>query len=55
MYVGFIDLGNAYDRVNREALCQLLRMYDVLVKVLSGIKSSYVDRSAFVRVKFGKS
>ena len=27
VYVGFIDLENAYDRVNREALWKMLRMY----------------------------
>ena len=31
VYVGFIDLDKAYDWVNREALCQVLRMYDVEV------------------------
>ena len=29
VYVGFIDLEKAYNRVNREALWQVLRMYDV--------------------------
>ena len=29
MYVGFIDLEKAYDRVHREDLWQELRMYDV--------------------------
>ena len=28
-YVGFIDLDKEYDRVNRESLWQVLRMYDV--------------------------
>ena len=37
---GFIDLEKAYDRVNRVALWEVLRMYDVGgVNVLSGIKS----------------
>ena len=29
MYVGFIDLEKAYGRLNREALWQVLRMYDM--------------------------
>ena len=49
MYVGLIHLEKAYDRVNREALCQ------VVGKLLSGIKSMYVDSSACVRVKGGES
>ena len=50
-YVGFIDLEKVYDWVNREALWQMLRMYDVGDKLLSGIKSMYVDTSADYRVK----
>ena len=49
--MGFIDLEKAYDWVNREALWQMLRMYDVWGKLLNGIKSMYVDSSACVRVK----
>ena len=29
VYLGFIDLEKVYDRVNREALWQVLRIYDV--------------------------
>ena len=50
MYVGFIDLEKVYERVNREALWQVFRMYDVGVKLLDGIKSMHVDRLACVRV-----
>ena len=42
VYVGLIDLEKTYKRVNREALCQVLRMYDVGGKLLSGIKSIMV-------------
>ena len=53
--MGFIDLEKPYDRVNREALWKVLRMYHVGAKLLSGIKSMYVDSSACVRVKGGES
>ena len=36
--MGFIDLEKAYDRVNREALWQVLRMYDVGGKLVNGIE-----------------
>ena len=49
--MGFIDLEKIYDRVNREALLQALRMYDVWGKLLSGIKSMYIDSSACIKVK----
>ena len=42
VYVGFMELEKAYDRVNREALWQVLRMCDVGGKLLNGIKSIYV-------------
>ena len=38
-------------RFNREALWQVLRMYDMGNKLLSGIKSMYIGSSACVRVK----
>ena len=53
--VGFIDLEKAYDRVNRKNLWQVLRMYDVDGKLLSGNKSMYVDNLACVRVKGSES
>ena len=45
----------AYDKVNREALWQLLRMYDVGGTPLNGIKSMYVGSSACARVKGAES
>ena len=39
IYIYFIYLfGKAYNRVNREVLREVLRMYDVSGKVLNGIK-----------------
>ena len=58
IYVDFISLEKAYDSVNsvnREALWQVLRMYDVGGKWSGGIKSMYVDILACVRVKGGES
>ena len=40
--MGFIDMEKAYDRVNREALWQVLRMYDVGGKLLGGTKSMLI-------------
>ena len=55
VYVGFMDLEKAYDRVNREALWQVLRMYDVGGKLLNSIKNMYVNSLACFRVKEGES
>ena len=51
--MGFIDLEKAHNRVNREALWQVLRMYDVGGKFLSRIKRMYVDSSVCVRENRG--
>ena len=37
--MGFIDLEKGYNSVNREALWQVLRMYDVAGILLKGINS----------------
>ena len=39
------------DKVNREELWQVLRMYDMGGKLLNGIKSMYVNNPACVRIK----
>ena len=49
MYVSFMELEKAYERVNREALWQVLRMYDVGSNLLNGFKSMYVNSLACVR------
>ena len=47
----FMDLEKTYDRVIREALWLVLRMYDVGGKLLYGIKNVYVSSVACIRVK----
>ena len=46
--MSFMDLGKVYDRVNKEALWQVLRIYDVGNKRLNGIKGTYVNSLACV-------
>ena len=41
--MGFMDLEKACDRVNRESLWQVLRMYDVGGNLLNSIMSVYVN------------
>ena len=48
--MGFMDLEKAYDKVNREALWQVWRMYGVDGKLLNGIKRCMLSL-ACVRVK----
>ena len=51
-----MDLEKPYDRLNRETLCQVLRVYDVGDKLLYDIKTMYINRLACVfRVKGGDS
>ena len=45
-YLSFMDLQQAYDRFNREALWQVLVIYGVGGRLLSGIKSMYGDSEA---------
>ena len=49
-----MDLEKAYDKVYREALWQMLRMYDVDGKLFSGIKSMYFGSLACVSLKGGE-
>ena len=47
VYVDFIDLKKAYDRVNREALWHVLRMYDMGSKLLSLCQSKRGENEWF--------
>ena len=40
--MGFMDLEKAYDKVNKEALWLVLRVYNVNDKLLNVIKSMFV-------------
>src|SRR5678816_4590180 len=45
-----MDLQQEYDRINTEALWQVLLIYGVNGKLLNGIKSIYDDSKACVRI-----
>ena len=56
VYVDFMDLEKAYDRVkNREAICQVLRVYDGGGKLLNAIKSIYANSLVCARVNGGEN
>ena len=50
VYFAFMDLEKAYDRVDRDALWDVLRMYGVGGKLLNAVRSLYGDSKACVRV-----
>src|SRR5678815_4965022 len=50
LYLCFMDLQQVYDRINREALWQVLVMYGVGGRLLNGIKNMYDDSEACVRI-----
>ena len=45
-----MDLEKAYDRVDRDAMWNVLRMYGIGGRLLQGVKSLYVGSKACVRV-----
>ncbi len=51
VYAAFMELEKAYDRVDWEALWDVLRIYGVGGRLLDGVKSLYRDASACVKVK----
>ena len=50
MYFAFLDLEKAYDRVDREAMCDVLRLNEIGGRLLRGVKSLYVGSKACLRV-----
>ena len=50
MYFAFLDLEKAYDRVDRDAMWNVLRLYGIGGRLLRGVKSLYAGSKACVRV-----
>ena len=51
MYFAFLDLEKAYDRVDRDAMWNVLRLNGIGGRLLRGVKSLYVGSKACVRVR----
>ena len=50
LFWAFMDLEKAYDRVDGEALWQVLRLFGVGGKLLKSVQSFHVDSRACVRI-----
>ena len=50
LYVAYMDLEKAYDRIDRDAMWRVLRMYGVNGSLLKGIQSLYEESEACIRV-----
>ncbi len=50
LYAAVMDLEKAYDRVDREALWSVLRIYGVGGQLIKGIQAFYREANACVRV-----
>ena len=50
VYFAFLDLEKAYDRVDRDAMWNVLRLYGIGGRLLRGVKSFYIGSKACVRV-----
>ncbi len=48
--MAFINLGKAYDRIDREGLWTVLRLYRLGGRLLKTVRSFYVNSRACVRV-----
>ena len=49
-YFAFLDLEKAYDRVDRDAMWNVLRLYGIGGRLLRGVKSLYVGSKACVKL-----
>ena len=50
LYVAYMDLEKAYDRVDREAMWRVLGMYGINGQLLKAVQSLYENSEAYVRV-----
>ena len=50
LYLGFLDIEKAYDRVNREMLCRVLKKVRLSEKIVNIIRAMYVDTKARYRL-----
>ena len=55
VYMAFMDLEKAYDRIDRDALWQVLRIYGVGGNLLKAVQSFYNESRASVREDSGVS
>ncbi len=55
VFWAFMDLEKAYDRIDREGLWTVLRLYELGGRLLKGVKSFYKNSRACVRVGNGVS
>ena len=51
LYIAFMDLEKAYDRVDRTALWKVLEIYGVGGRLLQAVKSFYENSRACVKIK----
>ena len=50
VFCAFMDLEKAYDAIDQHSMCQMLRVYGVVRKLLKVVQSFYVESRACVQV-----
>ncbi len=50
LYMAFMDLKKAYDKIDRKAMWQVLQVYGVVGELLRAVESFYKDGEVCVRV-----